>query len=577
MRTCPRLALLLSPVLALLLVQGGGAFHASTHDLETTLADLTIQGALVDDQVGWEVASGDFNDDGIGDVLVGARQADGPSDSRGNAGDAYIILGPRTGTIDLFDEPADVTIYGADQNDQLGFSLAVGNVNGDQYDDIILGAYHADGQGTGTGCGVGQVGDSCDSGEAYVIFGRENLPNTIDVLAGDQDVTIYGAEDGDNLAVAVAAGDLDGDTLDDILLGADRADPSGGGDAGKAYVVYGDGSLPATIDLDGPPAGVLTVWGDDPDDRLGGSVGAGDLSGDGIADLIVSAHFADPASRLNAGEVYVIFGPQTGIINLDTASADLTVLGADAGDVLGLRVGAGDFSGDSQDDLLLGARYGDAADNLKSDTGEVYVFFGPRSGTIDLDTKVADLTVYGADDDDHLGIDLDAADVNADGTPDLVATAMHANAEGNLKPEAGEAYVVFGPRTGTVDLEQTPGDLRVLGVAEDDWLGRSLSTGDVSGDGIEDVLLGAIQADPESRSSAGEAYVLFGFASPDNTPVDGNVCVHLNGLGRCRRHQSLLCQRHQRRKHDRCREYQGASSSHGIQDRRATGVAGHLL
>ena len=237
------------------------------------------------------------------------------------------------------------------------------------------------------------------------VFPADALPPVIDLDSASADLTVYGDDAGDWSGFSVAAGDINGDTVDDLIIGAYRADRAGGTDSGETYVVYGGGSLPATIDLDSTAAD-LTVYGDDADDGSGISVAAGDINGDTTDDLIIGAISADGSGagtacgpgqvgdRCYAGETYVIYGgdslPTT--IDLNTASADLTVYGDDANDLSGI-VAAGEINGDGTDDLIIGAPFADTAGGTAA--GETYVIYGGPGlpTTIDLNTASAGLTV----------------------------------------------------------------------------------------------------------------------------------------------------------------------------------------
>ena len=133
------------------------------------------------------------------------------------------------------------------------------------------------------------------------------LPPVIDLNSTSAGLTVYGDDAGDLSGRRVAAGDINGDGTDDLIIGAWLADPAGGADAGETYVIYGGGSLPASIDLNSQSAG-LTVYGDDAGDYSGFNLAAGDINGDGTDDLIIGAPIADPAGGADAGETYVIYG-----------------------------------------------------------------------------------------------------------------------------------------------------------------------------------------------------------------------------------------------------------------------------
>ena len=363
-------------------------------------------------------------------------------------------------------------LSGGVPGESFGCSVAsAGDVNGDGYADVIVGAYQSGPAGKATG-------------RAYIYFGGLRQQNRPDVI-------LTGEAAGDAFGVCVAsAGDVNKDGYADVIVGAYQNDARGA-NAGRAYVYFG-GPKPH----DRPD---LVLNGEAAGDAFGYAVAsAGDVNKDGYADIIVGA-YENSARGAGAGRAYVYFGgPHPDNV------PDVVLSGEAAGDRFGISVaGAGDVNGDGYADVIVGAYQNDAGGN---DAGRAYVFYG---GT-HMDDR-ADLAFTGAAAGDSFGFSVaGAGDVNHDGFADVIVGAYHSSAGGK---DAGRAYVYYG---GTNPSEKAA--IVLTGEAAGDAFGYAVDgIGDANGDGFADVAVGAYGNDA-GGSAAGRAYVFFGGASPHTTP-----------------------------------------------------------
>lgn len=409
---------------------------------------------------------------------------------------------------------ASVILYGAGANDTAS-SLAAGDFNGDGIADVALAAAFADGPDAARP----------DAGEAYVFFGPFSHGETRDAGMGQQDVTIYGARPGDQAGRSIAAGDVNGDGVTDIIIGAPFADGPGGSrtDAGEAYVIFGSRSLGQQArEVDLAAGADLVFLGATAGDLAGFAVTTAQLNGDAFADLIVGAFWADGPSdaRDMAGEVYAVFGSPSLPTTIDASAGqqDVTIYGAASGDRLGEGVAAGDINGDGLDDLALPAPFAPGKTGVAA-AGRTYVIFSPGPKSVDLAEGFPGPIVYGSDDGDQLGHVVATGDVDGDGRDDLLLTAVSADGPGNTVDLAGEAVLVLAKSLlagAETDTAAGGGDTTIYGADVEDRLGRSAAIGDVDGDGLADLLLGAPGGDGprEDTPQAGDLYLIRGGPVP---------------------------------------------------------------
>jgi hypothetical protein len=404
-----------------------------------------VQGNQNFAHLGWSSGTaGDVNGDGFDDVIVGAY---GYDDGQTDEGEVFVYLGSASGP----STTPDWTAQGNDTGGFFGWSVATaGDVNGDGYDDVIVGSpYHDNGQ--------------YSVGEVFVFLGSASGLGTTPAW------TVQGDQASEWFGISVAtAGDVNGDGFDDVIVGAPYF-TLGAFEEGRAFVYLGSASgLTTTL--------AWTIDGRQPAAHLGFSVAtAGDVNGDGFDEVVVGAPHYDNGQD-NEGRALLFMGSPAGPGTTPAWTAESNHMDAD----LGLSVAsAGDVNGDGFGDVIVGApQY----DNGQDNEGRAFAFLGSASGLGTAPAWAAESNQGGA----NFGWSVaTAGDMNGDGFGDVIVGAPQYD---NGQADEGRAFVYLGSASGLGTGPARGAEADRTGANT----GYSVATaGDLNNDGLDEVIIGA--------------------------------------------------------------------------------------
>jgi len=438
-------------------------------------------------QFGASVASGDFNGDGVQDLITGAPFMS--SNQKEWNGEAYIVFGDSSfsSSITNFSQiPPDLTVTGYSSGDQLGTSLTSGDYNNDGIDDVVVGVYNA------------AASSNKRPGKVYIYYGESTWGNQgFDYVLGKPDVLLAGDDSGDNFGLSLTTRDLDNDGVDDLLVGAPSASTPEKNESGVVYIYSGSSKGISSLFQ-------VAIYGEAEGERFGSSISSGDINGDGNADVIVGAYFADSESSEQVGKVYIY--DNIDFTNPIVTEPSVVIEGKAKGEWFSFSLDSGDVNGDQIDDLAVSS----FPYNGDRSQGKVSVYYGGE-----VFDKIPDVVVAEPVNESMMGASVLLEDLDLDDRAEIIIGAPGIG--NSSSTDEGDVYIVYSEeiynwaKFSVKDKEVTS---IIHGENADDWFGYGLDALDFNGDGHKDLVVGSRYADLPHSNNNGKVSVLWGDSTP---------------------------------------------------------------
>jgi hypothetical protein len=461
---------------------------------------IEVDGEVIIGATG-EVA--DINNDGFLDLIVGAGFAENGED----IGKVYIFFGNGTGRFDgspiLSAADADIIIEGENPGDFFGASVAITDINNDGLLDLVIGA-------------PGTDFAAMNAGSVYVFLNQGGAPIFFPSSAASADLRIDGNQAFSQFGSFVATGDFNNDGLPDLAVGAPVFDVGAAPDAGAIFTFFNQG--PPTFFPTSAASANQTIFGAVTDEGFGVNIVPVDINNDGFVDLVVGSPLHSPSlALLSAGAVYVFLNDGLGNFPTSITTASQTITGSQAGMQLGSCIDIADLGGDGDLDLIAGAPQFNPGG--ATNQGALFIFFNNGSPTppfFPANSNAADARIDGENPDDFFGQSCHIADIDLVNGPDILVGATRFDV--GTAENVGAVYLFLNQGFGVFATNAANADLRLVGEQAGDRFGSGIKTGDLTNNGLQDLLIGARLANFGGEDSGS----IYSFIQQVQPPVNGD-------------------------------------------------------
>lgn len=432
-----------------------------------------VDGEAYGNQFGSSIKSADLNGDGIEDLIVGSPFTS--SSLMEWNGQVSIFWGqniPDSQSLFSVDLKPDVNIYGSNSGDQFGTSIEVGDINDDGIDDLIVGAYN----GNYNGLRVGKV---------YAFYGRKNWTNvSIDLSKEEKaiDLLFVGHDVEGNFGMSLNVADVNNDGYTDLLIGEPNNNEVHGYLGPFSSRIFGNSVI-------GTEESEFSFSSENLGEKFGSYIDSGDINGDSVMEILVSAYRGNFNGLDESGRIYVFENFDVHAEN----KSDYYFGGSSSFDWFGFYFELGDLNSDGVDDIAVSTfPYSDREGN-----GVVKIFKGGSDWknlqAIDSFSKNNASSLIASS--------INISDVNGDSVNDLIVGAPGIGYP--VSEDSGNVYVIYGP-------EYKSSDTDLYGLQADEWFGYRTESLDFNNDGFEDIAVGARYANGDNGVNHGRVYLFWG-------------------------------------------------------------------